>query len=189
MTIIYFVRHAEPNYNNHDDKNRELTLKGIKDTKLVTEFLKDKKVDYIFSSPFKRSIDTVKHFSEFIGKNIEIVEDFRERKVNDVWIEPFHDYCKAQWKDFDYKMENGESLREVQIRNINALEKLLAEYEDNILVIGSHGTALSTIINFYDNNFAYEQFLKYQKLMPWIVKLTFDKSKLLEIEHYNLFER
>lgn len=35
MTTVYFVRHAEPNYNNHDDELRELTEKGLEDRKLV----------------------------------------------------------------------------------------------------------------------------------------------------------
>lgn len=28
MTNVYFVRHAQPNYENHDDLTRELTEKG-----------------------------------------------------------------------------------------------------------------------------------------------------------------
>ncbi|MDQ0262636.1 2,3-bisphosphoglycerate-dependent phosphoglycerate mutase [Streptococcus dysgalactiae] len=28
-TLLYFIRHAEPNYDNHDDVTRELTEKGI----------------------------------------------------------------------------------------------------------------------------------------------------------------
>lgn len=43
MTIVYFVRHAESNVNNHDDLSRELTEKGKKDRKLVTKFLLEKK--------------------------------------------------------------------------------------------------------------------------------------------------
>ena len=31
MTNIYFVRHAEPNYSNHDDLTRELSTKGLQD--------------------------------------------------------------------------------------------------------------------------------------------------------------
>ena len=42
MTTVYFVRHAEPNYNNNDDSLRELSAKGLKDKKLVTAFLADK---------------------------------------------------------------------------------------------------------------------------------------------------
>ena len=41
MTNVYFVRHAQPNYENHDDLTRELTEKGLQDRKLVTEFLRD----------------------------------------------------------------------------------------------------------------------------------------------------
>lgn len=31
MTEVYYVRHAEPNYENHDDRMRELTEKGLRD--------------------------------------------------------------------------------------------------------------------------------------------------------------
>lgn len=55
MTTVYFVRHAEPNYENHDDMSRELSAKGLEDRKLVTKFLYDKAVDIVLSSPFKRT--------------------------------------------------------------------------------------------------------------------------------------
>ena len=38
MTTVYFVRHAQPNYENHDDMLRELTAKGMEDRKLATRF-------------------------------------------------------------------------------------------------------------------------------------------------------
>ena len=63
MTNIYFVRHAEPNYNNHDDLTRELSPKGMTDRELVTAFLADKQVDIVLSSPYKRAVDTVTHFA------------------------------------------------------------------------------------------------------------------------------
>ena len=40
-------------------------------------------------------------------------------------------------------------------------------------MIGSHGTALSTIINYYDNTFGYADFQKNRSLMPWVVQFTF----------------
>ena len=46
-TIVYFVRHAQPNYENHDDMLRELSAKGLQDRKLVTDFLKDKEIDLV----------------------------------------------------------------------------------------------------------------------------------------------
>lgn len=50
MTTVYFVRHAEPNYKNHDDISRELSNKGLKDRRLVTDFLIDKQIDVVYPS-------------------------------------------------------------------------------------------------------------------------------------------
>lgn len=188
MTTVYFVRHAEPNYMNHDDMLRELTQKGLEDSKLVTRLLADKNVDIIFSSPYKRAIDTLRDFSEFSELKIHLENDFRERKVDSCWIDDFASFCKAQWMDFDYKLSDGETLREVQTRNIEALNRLLNNYKNKTIVIGTHGTSLSTIINFYDKKFGYADFEKIKGLMPWVVKFTFQDNTCVEIQQYNLFE-
>ncbi len=64
MTTVYFVRHAAPNLHNHDDLTRELTEQGLQDRKQVTAFLRDKGIDVIFSSPYKRAVDTIKEFAD-----------------------------------------------------------------------------------------------------------------------------
>lgn len=75
MTTVYFVRHAEPYFENHDDLTRELTLKGLEDRKLATNFLNDKGATCVASSPFKRAVDTVKHFADAQGIQIELIDD------------------------------------------------------------------------------------------------------------------
>lgn len=182
MTTIYFVRHAEPNYANHDDITRELTSKGLEDRKLVSEYLKDKEIDIVLSSPYKRAIDTVKHFADINNHKIGIIDDFRERKIDSVWIGDFNAFCKNQWSDFTYKLYDGETLFEVQVRNIRALNYVLEKYRNRKVVVGSHGTALSTIINYFDSNFGYDSFLKIKTLMPWIVKFTFCNNSIQKIE-------
>lgn len=56
------------------------------------------------------------------------------------------------------------------------------------IVIGSHGTALSTIINYYDKSFGYNDFEKIRFLMPWIVEFSFEDKKCVGIRMHNLFE-
>lgn len=187
MTNVYFVRHAEPNYDNHDDMTRELSAKGLKDRTLVTEFLLDKQIDAVLSSPFKRAIDTVREFAEQQGMEIEIIADFRERRIDNCWIEDFKGFCKKQWEDFSYKLSDGECLREVQTRNIAALKDLLKRYAGKNVVVGSHGTALSTLINYYDHSFGYAQFEKIRGLMPWIVQFCFEGEDCVDIRKYNVF--
>ena len=59
MTIVYFVRHAQPEHAWEDDRTRPLTEEGKRDASVVLDFLKDKEIDVFYSSPYKRSIDTI----------------------------------------------------------------------------------------------------------------------------------
>lgn len=188
MTTVYFIRHAQPNYDNHDDVSRELSDKGLQDRKLVTKFLADKHIDVVLSSPYKRAVDTVADFAKLAKLEIETITDFRERRIDSEWIPDFDTFCKKQWEDFNHKLSDGESLKEVQNRNIQALNDVLKRFSGKRIVIGSHGTALSTIINYYDNTFGYADFQKNRGLMPWVVKFTFKGHSCMGIEHYNLFE-
>ena len=187
MTNVYFIRHAQPNYDNHDDLLRELSEKGLADRALVTKYLSDKQISAVLSSPYKRAIDTVLPFAESQGLKVEVIENFRERRIDSEWIENFNAFCERQWADFDYKLTDGECLREVQERNIDALKLVLNKYSGKNIVIGSHGTALSTIINYYDKSFGHDEFEKIRALMPLVVHFTFDGEACVGIEQIDLF--
>lgn len=185
ITEVYFVRHASANYNNHDDMTRELTSRGMEDRRLVTELLADKSIDIVLSSPYKRAVDTVKEFADLRGLPIHIIDDFRERAVGNEWLEDFDGFARRQWEDFSYNLPGGEGLGEVQRRNIDALERVLENYRGKNIVIGSHGTALSTVINYYDSSFGYREFCEIKNLMPWVVRFSFDGAELLKIKKFD----
>ena len=187
MTTVYFIRHAEPDFNVHDDFSRPLTPKGERDRILVEEFLSDKHIDVVLSSPFKRAYDTVETFAKKANLAIRTIDDFRERKVDDAWILPFEEFTRKQWSDFSYKLSAGESLSEVQMRNIAALNKVLKEYRDKNIVIGTHGTALSTIIHYYDNTYGYEGFTAMKRIFPWVARIDFNETDCMGIEKIDLF--
>lgn len=188
-TTVYFVRHATSDHSNKDERTRGLTTTGLQDRKLATDYLSDKKVDKIYSSPYYRSILTIQDFAETLGYDINCIEDFRERKVDSGWIENFEEFAKKQWSDFNYKLTDGETLQEVQDRNINALQFVLKMDRGKTIAIGTHGTALSTIVNYYQPMFKFDDFWKIVDVMPWIVKMTFDDETCLNIESINLFSQ
>ena len=187
LTDIYFVRHAEPNYNNHDDMTRELSPKGMKDRELVTEFFADRQVDVVLSSPYKRAVDTVAHFASLRNIPITTIYDFRERKVDSVWIDDFGAFTRDQWADFNYKLTDGETLAEVQKRNIAALQEVIEKHRGKTVVVGSHGTALSTIINHFVSQFGIEEFTRIKSIMPWVVRFSFADYDCVQIEEFDLF--
>ncbi len=184
-TNVYFVRHAQPDFSVKDEVIRPLSEKGIQDTKKVTDTLINKNIASVYSSPFKRAIDTIKDFSETTGGlEIKIHNDFRERKVGE-WVEDFKTFSQKQWEDFDFRLDNGESLREVQERNISALFKVISSNISKSIAIATHGTALSTIINYFNPDFGYTDFWNIVDKMPYILHFSFND---MEIEYIKEIE-
>lgn len=174
MTEVYFVRHAQSDHGVGDDITRPLTDEGKNDTRAVADLLKSRNIGFIASSPYIRAIDTVGLYSLQTGLDVNVYEDFRERNAGTWSGDDFLEYIEKQWVDFDYHMEDGESLREVRERNILALKRLLSEHEGERIAIATHGMALSTILNYYYPEFDYKCFKKIIDFMPFIIRLDFD---------------
>lgn len=179
MTTIYFVRHAMPDRSVHDDRARPLTKEGAADSERVTELLREKGIDVIMSSPYKRSMDTVKSLAEALGKDILTDEDFRERSAG-TWLgDNFIEFIEKQWADFNYRILDGECLASVQERNIRALERVLKKYRGKTVAIAAHGTALSTVINYYMPEYDFHSFMRILNFMPYVVKMKFDGERFI----------
>ena len=177
MTCIYFVRHCQSDHTKSgDERLRPLTKEGLEDSHAVLHYLKDKNIDVFISSPYKRSYDTITKAAEYYHLQIKTDERLRERKSgkNGNTFELF----KKRWADKNYAEEDGESLYSVQKRNIEALKEIIEIYRDKNIVIGTHGTALSTILNYYNPAFGCDSFMRIIDYMPYIVKIEFDG------EHY-----
>jgi len=190
LTTIYFIRHAESDYSIRDGRLRPLTAKGLADRRVVTEFLLNKGIDAVLSSPFRRAVETVAEFAGERGLEVELVEDFRERRSDgDMWKDniDFNAFMERQWSDFNYKFSDGECLAEVQDRNIAALNGVLERYRGKNIAIGTHGTALSTIINYYDRAYGFADFMAMVNKLPWAVRMSFDGDKFAGMEKIDLY--
>ena len=187
MTKIYFVRHAQPEHAWEDDRTRPLTGEGKKDSAIVFEFLKDKHIDAFYSSPYKRSMDTIADSADFFGKDIITDEDLREREKGENGNN--HGMFHKRWADHNYHEEGGESIAMVQKRNMRALTEILRDNIDKEVVVGTHGTALSTILNFFDKSFGCDDFLRIVDRMPYVIELDFEGDELVgKVEHCYVFK-
>lgn len=187
MTNVYFVRHAQPEHGWEDDRTRPLTQEGKRDCHIVLEFLKDKEIDIFYCSPYMRSIDTIADTAAFYEKEIITDERLREREkgVNG----NCHGMFEKRWNDHDYHEEGGESIRMVQERNVEALKEILSDNPDKNIVIGTHGTALSTILNYYDPDFGCKDFLRIIDWMPYVVQLEFEGDELAAVKEHCYIEK
>ena len=185
MTTIYFVRHAQSDYRSGSDRERGLTADAMEDCRVVLDFLRDKPVDAFYCSPYRRSMDTIQEAADHFGLAIRTDERLRERET--VPGGNVRELFRRRWADFDWHEPGGESLRSVQERNIAALTDILTANPGKTLVIGTHGTALSTILNHFDPSFGCDDFMRIINWMPYIVELDFEGTALLsETEHVHV---
>lgn len=78
--ILYIIRHADPDY-----ENNTITEFGWEEAHALAEWLKDVKIDKIYTSPLGRAIDTAKPTCEIKGMTSEILP----------WTEESMDYMEA----------------------------------------------------------------------------------------------
>ena len=185
MTRVYFVRHAQSDWRSGSDRERGLTAEGREDAHVVLEFLRNKQVDAFYCSPYRRSMDTVREAAAFYGQAILTDERLRERET--VPGGNCRELFEKRWADFGWHEPGGESLRSVQERNIAALTEILEANRDRTVVIGTHGTALSTILNHYDPSYDCASFMRIIDWMPFVVELDFDGTRFLSrTEHVHV---
>ena len=185
MTRVFFVRHGQSDWRSGTDRDRGLTPEGAEDVKTVLRFFRGQKVDAFFCSPYRRSLDTIRETADFFAETIHIDERLREREAAPGGN--CRELFQKRWADFDWCEPGGECLRSVQERNIAALREILEQYRDKTVVLGTHGTAFSTIMNYFDPEWKCGSFLRVIDWMPFVMELDFAGLQFLQkTEHIHV---
>ena len=179
MTVLYFVRHAQPDYRQGVNSTFVLSEEGMNDRMRAAEVLEGVRFDRAVSSPYTRSVLTIMPIVESKGLELTFDERLRER---DNQGGNTRDMFRRRWADFDFHEEGGESLGSTQERNVAAGRDILSKYEGETVLVGTHGTALSTIINHYRPEFGFEQFMRIIDFMPYILRMDFEGQTLTGME-------
>ena len=179
MTTIYFVRHAHSTYTK-EERERPLSEKGQLDAENVTHLLKDRHIDVVISSPYKRAIQTVQGIANTYHVSIEIEENLRERLLSKEPVTDFNDAVQKVWEDWDFAYEGGESNEVAQRRAVICMQNILKKYEDQNIVIGTHGNIMVLLMNYFDSKYDF-RFWKTLR-MPDIFKLNFHNEDLISAE-------
>lgn len=86
-----------------------------------------------------------------------------------------------RWKATEWESDWGEFIQDVKKRNDEVLMDVLDKYEGHNIVIGTHGTSLSTILDYLSPEYGYDDFIRMMDWMPNIVEIVFDKRDVVEI--------
>ena len=197
MTTIYFMRHSETlkynNINNNDslqiqNEKWPLTINGENIAKEKSKIKELSHFDVVYSSNYVRAISTAKYFT---NDKVNIDEAFGERKfgINN-WEELPTTFGEKQFKNFDYKLNDGESLNEVIFREINSLNRILNEHKNQKILVVGHSTAFASLFSKWCEvsyagpyKFNKKEFFDGKWNYCETFKLTFDGYNLIEIEN------
>lgn len=182
ITNLYFVRHAHSVYT-PDELTRPLSEKGLQDAYKVMNLLKKESIDFVISSPYKRAVQTVEGITE---NEIELVGDFRERKLSEGPVPDFAFAIRKVWLDEGFAWEGGESNAEARARGVEKTLELLHAYAGKNIAIGTHGNIMALIMSHFDPTYNF-QFWK-NLTMPDIYKLSFTGTELIGAKRIGSFE-
>lgn len=74
LTTLYFIRHAEKDRSNPENKNPHLTTTGLNRAQYWSEIFKNVKFDAIYSTDYNRTIETAKPTANSNNLTIQIYD-------------------------------------------------------------------------------------------------------------------
>ncbi|MBI1839220.1 MAG: class I tRNA ligase family protein, partial [Candidatus Colwellbacteria bacterium] len=151
---FFILRHGEATHNVSDviasgpEKNNHmsvLTEKGRKQIEAVAKKIKKKGADIIFSSPYKRALQTSKLISDLTKTKVIVDKRLREidcgtfnwRKVSE-----HKKFFKEPIEEFTKNPPAGENLNEVKTRVAEFIKDINSQYRNKNIMIVSHGDPL-----------------------------------------------
>lgn len=173
VTRVYLLRHAESDRSVRDGRVRPLTESGELAARALVSRFEGIALDAVYSSPFRRALDTVGPLARARSLPVQVLETLRERRSDREPIDDWPAFYLRQWQDFSYTLSDGEALGEVQARQLSAMAHILAAERGRAVLVGTHGTALATLLRHYDPSYSYDDYMALLPVMPWVVRLEF----------------
>lgn len=208
--VIYIARHSKPfrdllgqyisdeSEQIRNEKN-PLSVQGELAAKKMSELEELSTVKVLYSSQYVRAMSTAKYIAEKNNIKLNVDSRFGERRfgVNNINELP-KDFFEDQFRNWDYKLPDGESLNETSTRIKAGLFDLLDSLEEDAAMIVSHGTALSVMLSewcniklneetklieiYFNNRLVFDGNWK----CPELFKLTFENNVLIDIKNIDL---
>ncbi len=157
MTVFLLIRHGA---NDSIDQNIlagrtpdvHLNEQGRRQAADLAEFLRDRPLQAIYSSPLERTMETAEPIARLHHVEVQVLPEITEvdygawtgRSVADLALDP----C---WKAYNTlrggtRIPSGELGLEVQLRMIRAFEKLSGVHETGLVALVSHGDPIRVVL-------------------------------------------
>ncbi len=185
MKKLILVRHVVTEDNKlaklsgHIDS--KVSEEGKIQIKKITDFLRDEKIDKIYTTTSSRTKETVKYLAEINSIEVQEKEDLKEINFGDFEGKDFKEIQKNYPDEFDkmieqgyeYTYPNGESLIDCFERVSKKIQFILDDTnEDETILICSHAGTIRNILTYLiSNTFEYHWNFKIDNASVSVVEL------------------
>jgi len=149
---IYLIRHCKAA---GQEPSAPLTPEGLRQAEQLSDFLAERPIDEILSSPYDRAMSTLRPLARRLDLKIHTDDRLAERVLS---AEPLNDWMERlslSFADLDATLPGGESSREAMERGISAIQELYKRPAKNIAV-ATHGNLMALILKYYDDTFGFD---------------------------------
>lgn len=160
MSTIILVRHGE---NDWSKKNKlagwipgvHLNEEGHRQAQAAAKRLAPLPVKAVYSSPVTRCMETAAYIAETLHLGVVQLDEVGEvaygqwegKKIKKLAKKPL--WWAVQYAPSRARFPDGEALREVQFRAVQALEKLSRKHEKDMIVVVSHADVIRLLLAHY----------------------------------------
>ena len=153
-TTVYLIRHAHAEWG--PDEARPLSPAGTIAAAALGKLLSRRSVAAIYTSPSRRARDTVKPLADVLNLDPIIVDDLRERELLPVPADQFEAAVEETWRFPQGALPGSESNAAAQGRALAAIQRIVNGHPGQAVVISTHGTLLTLILNGLDASYGFE---------------------------------
>ncbi|AZB41300.1 histidine phosphatase family protein [Bacillus sp. FJAT-42376] len=150
---IYLIRHCKAN---GQEAEATLTAEGEVQAVSLSAFLTDKNIKVIYSSPYKRAVDSISPFAGQNRLNITIDRRLEERILSKENLHDWMDKLSQTFVDKTLCFGGGESSHYAASRGLAVIRDFLDGPFQTAAIV-SHGNLISLILNHFDETFGFEQ--------------------------------
>jgi 2,3-bisphosphoglycerate-dependent phosphoglycerate mutase len=167
MKTIYIVRHAKAD---GQPFHAPLTLDGEEQARSLVSFLEKYPIEAIYSSPYRRALQTIRPFAE--RKELPIHEDDRlgERILSGKDLPDWRDKLRESFEDFSLVFPGGESNEDAMGRAASFIEEVVNSEEDHIVVV-SHGNLTTLLLRCFDEKCGFDELFALTNPDVYLVKV------------------
>jgi broad specificity phosphatase PhoE len=157
MTKIILIRHGETEWNTGDVFRGRIDIglseTGLKQASALGEYLKNVKVDAIYSSPLKRALATAEEINRYHNLEIETTDGLIDYNFGE-WqgmsrqdIKTKYTELYNEWNTHPERVKTpgGETLNDVRDRALGFINDILDRYKGTIILV-SHRVVLKVIV-------------------------------------------